>query len=496
MFGYDEDTLEKARQANEGPIDRDMFGYSASSLNRMKRRGPWWLRAFVIGLEVSVGLAGLFVCFSYWLTTTPEGMRLALTRIIGDAPIAIEVDDVYVHPGTRLLDPQTWNIVVKGLDVQQTDHIGDGVRVQARYAVLPLPNVFSAWFNQRLLFEEALVIGLDITKQEDGIPGNPNWEPKKSALTAIDIEHLKLWDGSFHLDDAGGEASDSRVWLIYGELDEMRYEPGPRLLSGSGSLFAKHFRSGAIEVEHVVADAVAKDGNLVFDASTFTADGAVDIHGTVGHLERRPEVALQVTANNLRIAEMVQRASGTASPVYGRVSGTIEVRSGGDIPRGGAWMEAELRLDHGMIPLEGRINGFLRDLLRLAPWTEINDQEQMVLGDTGVRLRLERGAAIIHELRHQTQNGRYITMHGMVDQEIDLVVRFEPRNNPDTRAGFGFTIGGEPGALRFALARRHELLPSVFADEDGEKLSRQERRQRRREMRQLRRGEPRGPNPG
>ena len=38
MFGFDEDTLEKARQADEGPIDRDMFGYSAKSLNRVKRR--------------------------------------------------------------------------------------------------------------------------------------------------------------------------------------------------------------------------------------------------------------------------------------------------------------------------------------------------------------------------------------------------------------------------------------------------------------------------
>jgi hypothetical protein len=486
MFGFDNDELEKARQANDGPIDKGMFGYSAGALNRERRRGPWWVRAFIIGLEMSVLLGGLFLCFAFWLTTTPDGIRFALARIIGDAPMAIELEDVYLYPGVQPFDPDTWYIVVKGLDVQQTDHLTDGVRVKARWAKLPLPNVFSAWFNQSLSFEDALVIGLDIHKDDDGIVRTPNWTPKKTGLDAIDVRHLRVWDARFML-DVDGDASDSVVQTIYGDLHDMRYEPGPRLLSGDGELFAHHFRSGAIEADHVIAQTVAHDGNLVFDATCLAADGDISLHGVIEHLERRPSVSLQVVASNLAIAQLVESASGTSSPVYGRVSGTIDVRAGGDIPRGGAWMEAQLQLVGGIIPLQNHVGGFARDLLRLVPWTEINDREQMVLGPTTVSLRLERGAAIIHELRSHSPNDRWISIHGVVDTQIDMVVRFVPKNNPETRAGFGFTIEGMPGELKFGIAGRHELLPEIFANENGEKLSGEQRRERRRAARRERR---------
>lgn len=482
MFGFDNDDLEKGRQANDGPIEQGMFGYTAGALNRERRKGPWWVRAFIIGVEVSALLTGLAVCFAFWLTTTPEGIRFALARIIGDAPIAIELEDVYLSPGMVPTDPDTWYIVVQDLDVQQTDHLTDGVRVKARWAKLPLPNVLAAWFNQSLTFEDALVIGLDIHKDDDGVVRTPNWTPKKTGLDAIDIRHLLVWDGQFML-DVDGDESDSVVQTIYGDLHDMRYEPGPRLLSGDGELFARSFRSGAIEARHVIAQTVAHDGNLVFDATCLAADGDISLHGVIGHLERRPAVALQVVANNLAIAQLVERSSGTASPVYGRVSGTIDVHAGGEIPRGGAWMEAQLQLAGGIIPLRNRVGGFARDLLRLVPWTEINDREQMVLGRTTVSLRLERGAAIIHELRSRSPNDRWISIHGVVDDSIDMVVRFVPKNAPETRAGFGFTIQGAPGNLSFGIARRHELLPEIFATDNGEKLTREERHDRRRAAR-------------
>lgn len=487
MFGYDDDELEDARQKAEGPIDRGMFGFSARALNRQKNKGSWWLRAFIVGVELSVLVVGLSLCFMFWLTTTTDGIRFALERIIGDAPVAIEVDEVRLHPDADFWNTQSWSIVVKNLDIQQTDKPGDNVRVQVRYAVLPLPNVFGAWYQRRLVFEEALVIGLDILKNDNGQPKTPTWEPKKTALGSIAIKKLYLWDGSFRLDAPGGDGPDTTSTLIYGDLNDMRYEPGPRLLSGDGTLFAKRFTSGAIEVGHIVADAVAKDGNLVFDATSLAADGEIDLHGTLAHLERRPAVALDVTGRNLSIAQLVEGASGTASPVYGRVSGTIEVRSGGEIPRGAAWMEAQLTLTNGHVPLTSHVGGFVRDLLRLAPWTEINDQEQMVLGQTRVSLRLERGAAIIHELRSLAANDKWIEIHGVVDQQIDLVVRFVPDRNPESRAGFGFTIAGAPGDLKIGLAGRHELLPSVYADDNGDKLSREERRERRRAARTARR---------
>jgi hypothetical protein len=486
MFGFDNDEIEKGRKANDGPIEKGMFGYSAGALNRERRKGPWWLRTFIIGLELSVLLSGLALCFAFWLTTTPQGLRFALARIIGDAPVAIEIDDVYLYPGVKVTDPETWYIVVKNLDVQQTDHLTDGVRVKARWAKLPVPNVFSAWFNQSLSFEDALVIGLDIHKDDDGTVRTPNWMPKKTGLDAIDIRHLQVWDGQFMLDVAGDE-SDSIVQTIYGDLHDMRYEPGPRLLSGDGEVFAGHFRSGAIEAEHVIAQTVARDGNLVFDATCLAADGDISLHGVIEHLERRPSVTLQVVATNLAIAQLVERASGTTSPVYGRVSGTIDVHAGGVIPRGGAWMEAELQLVGGIIPLRNRVGGFARDLLRLVPWIEINDREQMVLGATTVGLRLERGAAIIHELRSRSPNDRWISIFGVVDENIDMVVRFVPKNNPGTRAGFGFTIEGQPGDLSFGIAGRYELLPEIFADENGDKLSPVERRQRRKHARLERR---------
>lgn len=486
MFGYDEDALQKARRANSGPIEHGMFGYSAREMRQVTDRRSRILRALVLLIELVVLMAGLFCCFAYWLTTTPDGLRLALRRIVGDAPVAITFDDVYVHPGSTITDPATWKVMVQGLHVQQLDHPTDGVTVTARWAIVPVPNLFSAWFNQDLFFENALAIGLEVVKADDGIPREPNWLPKKTALNAITVQHLSLWDGSF-VRDTGRADSGTNVAHIYGQLDNMRYEPGPRLLSGGGELFARHFRDGGIVVDHLVASATASEGDLVFDATGRSCGGSLEIHGTIAHLERRAAVRIDVRARGLDLNQMVRSATDNDSPVYGRVSGTVEVASGGEIPRGGAWMEAQLTLDGGIIPLEDRVGGFARDLLRLVPWIEMNDRDEIELGPTHVALRLERGTAIIHELRHQTPTGRWISMTGDISQDIQAVVRFEPRNNPDTRPGFGFVIEGAPGDLHFHIARRHELLPSVFADEHGERLSREERRIRRRELRHERR---------
>lgn len=467
-----------------------MFGFTEAELDRVRdRRGRVW-RVAALTVELWIGLVGLGALGLAWLFTTPEGLRLVLERLVGDAPVRITFGDVGWHPTTRWSEPDTWRLVLREVVVDPADPEATDVRMG--WLVIGMPDAVRAWASRELHFERAEVFGLRVHQHRQR-PG-PGWEPRRTALSEVRVHDLRVFDASF-VADPDPPLLGSRVDQIYGHLANVSYAPGERLLSGEAALTAPRFQAGAIALTRVAATARAADGDLALEGTFAVSGGTGSLRGTIAHLQRRGAVRLDVSLRGVRVEQMVEAASGTAAPVTGRVDGTLAVHAGGEIPRGGAWMDGELSLSEGRVLLGPGVTGFTRDLIRIAPWVELDSENRVILGETTGRMRLDRGAAVIHELRYQATR-RLVTVRGRVDGDgVDLVVRMVPESYAHLRAGFGVVLSGAPPNLRVRLAHRDELLPERFAEEDAEKAAerdarrdaREERRAERRERRDERR---------
>lgn len=426
---------------------------SRSTAPAVRRR---WFTAAIVALELLFGglwLAGVAVV---WAVTTPEVLQRIVDEATAKAKFDVTLEDVEVLPTSRPLAPWTWQLAIIGLRIEP--HAEHAPLITIARAHVGMPYVSTLLSERRVQLRSARAIGLRVEARQQK-PGPP-WEPKQPFIEALGADHLEVWGASWSA-PADPPLKEGSAEHVYGELHDVVYRPGPRLLSASGELRVRTFRSGALEVEHVVLPAVTvHDSSLWLDGRFAFAGATGRLRGEIRNFTRRSRTRLEVELTGARVEEAVQRATGHASPITGRLDAYLVVHSGGNIPRGQGWMEGSARLTDGRIPLGEDIKPFIKDLIRIAPYLTLNERDEVELGEMNGKMQVRRGSVVLRELVYEAPR-RHIQFRGeIVGPDKYLVIRFMPARDPDERAGFGVVLAGRE-RLKFRLADKHDLLPKV-----------------------------------
>lgn len=425
-----------------------------------RRRSRRALRLSIVLAELAFGAVCLAALALVYAVTTPDVLRPIVDHATADAPFDLSFEDVEVLPTSQLLAPSTWRLAFLGIRVEPRNDHAPVITIDRVH--VGMPYLGRLLFDRELQLRSARVIGLHVAARQQR-PGPP-WEPKQPAIAVLGADRVEIWGASFHApeDEPLQEAQADR---IFGELFDLAYQPGPRLLSASGTLRIASFRSGSLEVENIVLPAVTiDDSTLWLDGRLVFAGARGRVRGEIKDFTRKTRTVLEVELTGARIEDAVERATGHKSPLVGNVDAYLVVTSGGDIPRGHGRMEGSIRLVNGRIPLGNDIKPFIKDLIRLAPYLVLNEQDEVELGPMHGKMQVRRGSIILEELLYEAPR-RHIQFRGeMVDANKYLVIRFMPARDPALRPGFGVVLAGRE-RLRFRLADKHDLLPDRFPRE-------------------------------
>lgn len=438
-----------------------MFGYDDAELERLRNRSPTrrWLVALELMLLATVSLFAL----TLWLFSTETGLRQLTNRIVGDAPFTVAFDDVAILLGPQPVDPRQWRIIVTDLHI--TNHDPMKPEIHIKRAVAGMPDLMRAWATQELALDKLLIIGLDIQAKQQR--PSKAWVPRKTALKRVTAQHVVVWDAHYFA-PTDAPLLEAEVKRIYGELFDVVYEPGSRDLDGRGSLSADSFRTGSLVLNDLRLKTItAEDSNVYFrDAKYRYGGGHGSLNADILDIFKRSTVTINFTLEGARAEQMVTTSTGGASPVYGNINATMEMHTGGDLPRGGAWYEGAVHITEGEVSLGKEVGEFTRDLIRLAPWLELDETGRVQLAEMNGRMRFTRGVTTIHELVYVGQR-RDLHLWGVADAtELELTLRAPNAKHPE-RAGVGVVLYGPFNNLHARFATREELLRQGAAETDA-----------------------------
>lgn len=431
-----------------------MFGYTDEQLATARRPA---VHRGVVAAEFAVLVVGVAILGLLWAFSTRTGMNLVVRRLVGDAPIVLTVDDVAIAPTSRVLVPSTWRVAIEGIDVVPLDPERPTVHVTR--LLVSMPELVAAWATRHLRFDRVDVVGLDVhvARQQASKP----WTPRKTAFSMIAAKTIEIWDASVAV-DPDGPLGAIAIDQIRGTLTDVNYAPETRAIEGSGALSCRSFRDGTALLRHVDVPHVEATGfGLTFAGGTFRyADGRGTISGSMTGFDDHPAIRLEVGMSDADVADLIETATGKPSPLAGAFVARFTVHAGGQLARGQAWMDGTVALDGGRLALGPDTREVVVELIRAAPFVDLDATNHVLLGDMTGKMRLERGRVEIADLRYQAPR-RELQLRGIVGEEAwVLLVRVMPDREPDLRPGVGFVISGVPKGkdLRFRMAKPEELL--------------------------------------
>ena len=176
----------------------------------------------------------------------------------------------------------------------------------------------------------------------------PEFTPRKTFIRAVRARQLTVREASYRA-EADPPLGLAEMMDISGTFERVVWSPGSKEVSATGSLEASSFQTGNLRMDQVVIpNVVARRSDLSIDNGTFVyGEGRGTLGGEVKHFHTGADSRFDVSIENARAEHIVQAATGRPSPLFATVSGTLTVHSGGDRPRGSAWMDARLRLMRG-----------------------------------------------------------------------------------------------------------------------------------------------------
>jgi len=449
MFGVDEDKIDQVQA-------------------RRTRRRRRIKRLLVTALELIVFLPLLAVLGLVWLLLTPEGLSHVLERASQDADSTVTAQGVAIHPASVWNEPQTWRVVFTGVDMVPKE--ANRPTIHFDRVVLSMPDVRRLWVLRELHVDQAWLIGMHIqAKQQRAAPKR---ERKEDALQVLAARTVHVWDASYDA-PADDPLPPAGVGGIYGQLNDVVFDPFSREVSGQAALTAQRFYTGTLVLHHIDVDSFEADkGDLVLSGGSLWWEGQhASVYGTILDIDTRARVELTVSLRGARVEQMVQSATGQASPLLGVADVDLVVHSGGELPRGGGYMDAHVELTDAILPLPDGTRGIYKDIVRLAPIAELDDQDRVILESMVGDLTLRRGTVHLHELLYEARIP--VVIRGSVDATaMDLYVRFVLGGDPSQNPGRGLRLKGALTSPAVTWATRDELLP-------GWRELRKERRQER-----------------
>lgn len=384
------------------------------------------------------------------LVTTPEGWRLALGLALARVPVAVTLGDVELSEDSRLFAPTSWRIALVDVRVLPEDPNQPEVWVDRAY--------LEGWRPRRLLrrelaFAEARVVGLRVVKRRQRPP--KAWVPRRGALTAVVADRVEVWDAGYRA-DADPPLPGVEVRGIYGDVEDLRYDPRFREVSGRATARAAAFAVGALDLSRLVAtELTARASSLELAGAARFGGSPVRFHGTVAEFHRRARVSLNATLEDASLAAVVRAATGRDSPLDGTLDANLVLTSGPPLPRGGAVLEGDARLRGGRLDAEAEPKPFVRELLWLGAWVDLDEDRRLVLGDLEGRIRIRRGVVELEDFVYETEH-RTLRIEGSIDEErgVDLLLWQKPRSGLPP---LGIVVTGQRGALSVRVARHAEL---------------------------------------
>lgn len=432
-----------------------------------------WARVACVAAELLAGLLALVPIALAGAVSGPSFTNAVLGIATRGAPITIRVRELGLDPRMRWSAPSTWGIAAEGLTIVPFDPTGARVRVTRVYA----QGARLQLDPPAIILRKVRVVGLAIEARRQRPPGP--WDAHPSPIL-IGADQVELFDVHYSaVEDY--PLKEASAHEIRGGLVDVRYDLGARELYGDGWLAGERFRTGGLQVTEIELPFVE------LDASTLRFDGRIDfanapgrVTGEVATFHRRSAVKLDARLQGADVARVVQTATGQArSPLLGRLDAQLEVTGGGSLPRGGGYSIGRVAMRDGRIPVED-MKPFIKDLIRVAPYLAMSEDDHVLLGDMRGEMKLSRGAVELRELVFHAPK-RVIEIRGYVnDTDKHVVIRFVPRRDPERRAGVGVVLYGKD-RFRFRLAKKEDLLPFGVERDDGP--SRKERRAERKERR-------------
>ena len=279
----------------------------------------------VVAFELSTLGVGLWALAAIWAFSTPAGVNFILRRLIGDAPIAITIQNAALAPPVGL-SPATWRVVVSGIAVVPDDPQRPTVHVTR--LTVGSPELVRAWLKRELRFEQVDVVGLDVYAKRSNEPRA--WTPRKTALNRITVDQLEVWDASVSVEEDALRAGVD-VRRIAGTVTDLVYEPATRALHGAGSFTATSLQHGRAQVLDVaLPSAIATGHHLEWTGGTFSfggGNGRAD--GVIDGLDALPAVTMTLGLDDVEAGALVTTSTGRESPLQGRLSAALTLHAGG-----------------------------------------------------------------------------------------------------------------------------------------------------------------------
>jgi hypothetical protein len=436
-----------------------LFGVDETRIDELQarrtRRRRRLKRLAVTAVELIIAAPLLAALGVIYLTLTPSGVERLLAWARPDADSELTIAGVAVHPASRWDEPSTWKIVLSDLDIVPDD--ARRPRLHIDHLVLGPPNFDALWVHKELVVREAWLIGLHIqATQQQAAPPRDRID---NAIQRIRAEVVHVWDASY---DAPADAPlpPAAVHGIYGELANVVYDPFTREVDGTASLTAQRFNTGTLVLTRVeVGEIVATSGDLELRDGRVAWEGhPARVRGTIDNIDGRATVDLTVSLDGARVQDLIRSATGQPSPLYGTTTATLVVHSGGDLPRGGGYMDADVHLSDAILPLPEGTRGIYKDLVRIAPIARLDEEDRVHLEHMHGTLTLTRGVVHLRELLYESRIP--VVVRGTIDAvEMDLYVRFVIGGDPAINPGRGLRLVGPLATPAVQWATRDELLP-------------------------------------
>ncbi|MCO4744265.1 MAG: hypothetical protein KC912_05715 [Proteobacteria bacterium] len=438
--------------------------YSDEELERVrkKERIRRWLRPLT---ALAAVLAALIMGLA-WLLTTPSGLAFLLEKATQGAPFDVSLGSLDLNPAEPQVETDRWRLVLEDLAI--TPHDPDRALIKVQRAELDAPGLRDILQIGEVDIGHVVIDGLTITTARQRPP--PEWEARKTFIRAIRASELEVHSASYRAEpDAPLDVAAMKG--IEARLQRVVWQPGNREISGTGSLKAASFQTGTLVLSDLdVSSLHVRHSDLHFQDGSFQyGGGAGTLAGDVLHFNRKAEATFEVGLTGARAEKMFQAATGRPSPLMAQVDGHLTVHSGGDLPRGGGWMSAQVRLTGGIFPLDEDERPIVRDILRLAPFMELDRDNRVILGDINGSLRFGRGSVLLHRLEYQAPRRILLLWGNMQSDGAQMVLRSVPPRDADRRGGFGIVAARMDGEekFKFRIAKKADLLPELA---EGESL--------------------------
>jgi hypothetical protein len=429
-----------------------MFGYDPEELERIRRGPPrirWWVAAPILLL---FGALALLAWPLDVLNDPAELRRRVQASFKGD--FTVDFEDIVMLPVGSWLEPTSWRFALTGLSFRPSDpKKPDWTAARITFS-LPEPRrsgeqwvVHVPWLR---------VSGLAIHAHQQRPP--PPWEPVEGVVTALTADVVEIVSASFDApEDPPIGAAEVRG--IRGVLNNLVFRPGQREVSAEGDVRIAGFTTGAISIHDAVLSPVKLvRSSLYFGGHFYYGQTPGAFSGEVLTFHTRSSVDLEVSLDGASLKDVVETATGTDSQVDGSLDLDLRVQTGGERPRGMALIDGRARMRDGTIQLAKDTRFIILDLIRIAPWVELDAWNRVILGDVEGGISFTRGTATLKGFTYPAGK-RMIRLDGSINaKDLYLLVRLLPRVEGEGRVGLGVVLFGEPGRQRFRLARRDDML--------------------------------------